>query len=142
MCEKTKKLCLSESDLIYAIAGQLYDQAPNRQPRNGEKIIFEVRDKFRNEAENRDDFYFIWIEEKEIYKYIENMLMGIKEFVDLNLSQNEYEKGVSVDDENRPKFVFTSMYSPALDWRDDFIDLTAFIQNVNYHILKEIKEVE
>lgn len=133
------KILLSERDLIYVIAGQLYEQAPNRQPRNAEKVIFDVRDKFRSEAEKIDDFYFMRIEQTEVYKYIDDMLKGIKEFVDLNLSQNEYEQGIDVEDDNRPKFMFTSMYS-TIDWKDDFIDLDAFVNNVVRKILKMAKE--
>lgn len=64
--------------------------------------------------------------------------MGIPEFVELNLSQVEFEKGISVNDETWPKFAFTSRYdvNTPESWKNDFIDLDAFIGNVHHRLIK------
>ena len=49
---RDEKISISERQLMYAIGGQLFDQAPNRQPRKAEIIMAKVRDKFREEAYN------------------------------------------------------------------------------------------
>jgi len=126
---REQTVLISERDLLYAIGGQLFEQAPNREPRNAQKIMMQVRDAFRKEAYNDNEYYSLRIAEEKLYKYIESLLMGIKEFVELNLSQNEVDNGVNIDDESRPKYTFTDRYSK-IPWKSDFIDLDAFIRNV------------
>ena len=55
--------------------------------------------------------------------------MPIPKFRDLNLSQIEYEMGLSVDDDDRDRFVFTSAFD-TIPEDEDFIDLDACIQNI------------
>lgn len=140
---REKTISISERDLMYTVAGQLFDQAPNRQPRKAEIIMQKARDAFRKDAYNDNEFYSLLVPEKEAYKYIEKLLKGISEFNDLNLSQAEFESGVTVDDENRPKFSFTSRYDvhTSESWKTDFIDIDAFIRNV-YNRLTELKDVD
>lgn len=128
-----KTILITETDLIYCVAGQLFEQAPNREPRNVEKIMLEVRNKFRESTYNDNEWYSMYIEEDKLYKFVENLLLSIPEFVDLNLSYLEYSNGVKVDDESRPKFSFCSIYDVynADSWKKDFIDLDAFVQNVH-----------
>jgi hypothetical protein len=140
---RVKSISISERDLIFIIGGQLFDQAPNRQPRKVEVIMQKVRDTFRKDAQNNNEFYSAVIPEKEIYNYIKTLLMNIPEFVDLNLSQIEFEDKISVNDENRVKYHFTSRYDKetADSWRYDFIDLDAFIKNV-YNRFLDLAEAE
>lgn len=129
-----KTTIISERNLIYCIAGQLYYQAPNRKPRNGENIIRKVVEIFREKAENENEFYYISVELKPeiIDEYIRGLLMQIEDFKNLNLSQIEFENNISVDDPNRNKFSFSSAYDKhdSNSWKYDFIDLDAFISNV------------
>ena len=98
---------------MYVVAGQLYDQAPNRQPRNVETIMNKLRSRFRmdDRCYNDNEFYSIRIPKSKMYDFVKDILFYIPEFMDLNLSQIEYENGVDVFDENRPKFRITSVYS-------------------------------
>lgn len=129
-----KTTIISERNLIYCISGQLYAQAPNRKPRNGENIIRKVVEIFREKAENENEFYYISVELKPeiINEYIRSLLMQIEDFKNLNLSQIEFENNISVDDPNRSQFSFSSAYDKhdSNSWKYDFIDLDAFIRNV------------
>jgi hypothetical protein len=134
---RTKTTSISERSLMFVIAGQLFDQAPNRQPRKAEIIMQKVKEAFRKDAYNDNEWYCLEIPESDTYKYINDLLMAIPEFVELNLSQVEFEKNVAVDDESRPKFAFTSRYDKETpeSWKHDFIDLDAFIRNVHSRLL-------
>lgn len=123
---------LSERTLMFAIGGQLFTQAPNKQPRKAEIIMTKVRDEFRKNAYNDNEYYSMVLEEDNLYGYVDKLLKDISEFEELNLSQIEYEKGITVDDESRPKYSFTSRCDKydSESWKKDFIDLDAFIRNV------------
>lgn len=129
---RKKTISLSERRLIFVIGGQLFDQAPNRQPRKADIIMNKVRDGFRKDAHNDNEYYSLLILEDGLKTYIHDLLFTIPEFKELNLSHIEFEMGVSVDDENRPKFSFSSAYDKisADSWKSDFIDLDAFTRNV------------
>lgn len=131
---RTKTILISERDFVYVVAGQLYDQAPNRQPRFTDTIMRNVRDAFRNDGNcvNDNEFRSIRIEESKVYEWVDSLLKGIKEFVELNLSQVEYENGVQVNDPNRSKYRFVTRYDVETEdsWRSDFVDLDAFVRNV------------
>lgn len=136
---RKETICISERNLMFVVAGQLYDQAPDRQPRKVEEIMKGVRFNFRNDArcDNNNEWYSISVEKDKTYEFVKSMLVSIPEFQELNLTQNEYEAGIKVDDENRAKFKITTSHdkNDADSWRNDFIDLDAFIQNVNRRLL-------
>jgi len=142
---RNKSILISEGHLMFVIAGQLFDQAPNRQPRKPEIIMQKVRDAFRALCYNDNEWYAAEVPEADgtftSYKFIEDLLMGIPEFTELNLSQTEFEKGILVDDESRPKYGFTSRYDVETgeSWKNDFIDLDAFINNVHARLLWLVK---
>lgn len=127
-------ILVSERNLLFVVAGQLFDQAPNRQPRKAEIIMKKVRDAFRADkrCNNDNEWYSIRLPEKEVYQFIKDMMFSIPEFQELNLSQIEYENGVSVDDENRAKYSFVTRYDKydSESWKSDFVDLDAFVRNV------------
>lgn len=81
---------------------------------------------------NDNEYFTIRVEKDKVYKFFEDILFSIPEFRDLNLSQIEYENGVSVDGESRPKYNIVTRYDvhDSESWKSDFIDLDAFIQNV------------
>ena len=126
-------ILVTERNLLFAIGGQLFDQAPNRQPRKVEIIMQKVRDAFRadDKCHNDNEFYSMRLPEKGVYQFIKDTLFAIPEFQELNLSQIEYENGVSVDDENRGKYSFVTRYDKydSDSWKSDFIDLDAFVRN-------------
>ena len=128
---------ISERNLMFVVAGQLFDQAPNRQPRKAEIIMQKLRDAFRSEAYNDNEYYTVIIEPDNLYGWMKDKLFSIPEFQELNLTQEEYEKGISADDESRPKYCFTTRYDvyDSESWKSDFIDLDAFVQNVHRMLL-------
>ena len=130
---RQKTILVSERTLLFAIAGQLFDQAPNRQPRKAEIIMQKVRDAFRTDKRccNDNEWYSMRLPGKEVYQFIKDLLFAIPEFRELNLSQIEYENGVSVDDESRGKYSFVTRYDKynSESWKSDFIDLDAFVRN-------------
>ncbi|QVK17751.1 hypothetical protein KHQ81_13000 [Mycoplasmatota bacterium] len=141
---RKETICLSERNLMFAIAGQLYDQAPNRQPRKADVIMKKVKEAFRKIAYNSNEFYTCEVDSKKLNEFIHNLLFSIDEFRELNLSQTEFDAGVKVDDPNRGKYKFTSRYDVETpdSWKTDFIDLDAFERNVlgNLYMLKHYGE--
>ncbi|MDD6638461.1 MAG: hypothetical protein PUE81_06770 [Lachnospiraceae bacterium] len=135
---------ISERDLMFVVGGQLFDQAPNRQPRKAEIIMQKMRDAFRSEAYNDNEFYTVLVEKDALYNWMKDKLFSIPEFQELNLTQIEFEKGISVDDESRTKFCFTTRYDvyDSESWKSDFIDLYAFVQNVHRRLLNIIDTKE
>ena len=137
---RKQTISISERDLMFTIAGQLYNQAPNRQPRKADIIMQKFRDAFREIAVNCIEDYSLHIEHEKVYDWLHDTLFDIPEFCELNLSQVEYEKGISVDDENRAKYGITTAYDicDSESWKNDFIDLDAFIRNIHRKLLKII----
>lgn len=135
---------ISERDLMFVVGGQLFDQAPNRQPRKAETIMQKLRDAFRSEAYNDNEFYTVLVEKDALYNWMKDKLFSIPEFQELNLTQIEFEKGISVDDESRPKYCFTTRYDvyDSESWKSDFIDLDAFVRNVHRRLVNIIDTEE
>ena len=130
---RKETISVSERDLMFVVGGQLFYQAPNRYPRKVETIMQKLRDIFRSEAYNDNEYYNVTIEPDNLYDWLKDKLFSIPEFQELNLTQEEYEKGISVDDESRPKYCLTTRYDvyDSESWKRDFIDLNAFVQNVH-----------
>lgn len=133
---RKKLIKINERIIMQAIGGQLFAQAPKCQPRKAEIIMQKFQDLFREDVVNRTitNYYELAIEEKELNNYIHKKLMSIQEFRELNLSQIEYEN--NVDDENRSGYTIISAYDIETEdsWKDDFVDLDAFIRNVERNI--------
>ena len=124
------KICVSLGEFIQYSIGEIYHLAPYHKPRFIDEIVDEIIRKFKVDCKViGGDFFYHEVELKDLYKFIENILMSIDKFRDLNLSPREFEQAVSVDDESRPKFQFTSAYS-SIPEEDNFIDLDACIQNI------------
>ena len=124
---------VTEDIFMEAVGGMLFRQAPNHQPRNVETIMVKVRDAFRAnpKCENVNEFRFMHVSSDEWMSFLKDMLWSIPEFLDLNLSQKEVEAGIKVDDENRQKFNFITREDvyDSESWKDEFIDLDAFLVN-------------
>lgn len=133
---------IAESEFIKSVAGVLYQQAPDRNPRKARLIMKKVKTSFREKAYHDKTFnvYSIQIEGSKLYEFVDTLLRAIPEVVELNLSYEEYVRGVKVDDKNRPKYKFTSAYDIEDEdsWKTDFVDLDAFSRNVYNELLKEI----
>lgn len=142
---RSKTVLLSERHLMFVLAGQLYSQAPNHKPRKADVILDKVQKEFRKDClVDNGDWYYKYIEENKLYEYLYNMLFAIPEFEELNLSQIEFENGVKVHDENRAKFSFTSAYDVGTEdsWKDDFVDLDAFMRNMEMELKVRLNEHE
>lgn len=89
-----------------------------------------------------DMFYLEYTDTKDLYNLLNNMFQCIPEFNELNLSELEIQHSVGLDDPNRPKYSFSSAYDVIgdEDWKDNFVDLTAFIQNMMYLIRIDAEE--
>lgn len=118
--------------IVEAVAGTLYRMAPRNRPRNMDKIMSHVIERAEQACVDVVDNRHLFMTYSEFNEWLTDMLKHCPEFCDLNLSQNEYEKHILVDDESRPKFAFTSAYDVETEdsWRYDFIDLDAAIRNI------------
>ena len=123
------KICVSLDEFIRISVEWIYCLAPGHKPRFINEITDGIITNFKINCKTIGDFFYHEIELKDLYKFIENILMPIDKFRELNLSQNEYERGVKVDDEDRPKFHFISAFSTVQD-KDNFVDLDACIQDI------------
>ena len=123
------RICVSLDTFIEYSVGEIYRLAPYHKPRFIDDIVDEIIKRFKTNCKHIGrDFFYHEIDLKDLHKFIESILMPIDKFRDLNLSQNEYEQGVGVDDESRPKFLFSAYSSIPED--DNFIDLDACIGNI------------
>lgn len=64
------------------------------------------------------------------YDLVEKIMCSSESFINLNLSQDEIDRGVNVEDETRPEFSFVSRDTTIEEYYD-FIDLVACIRNIN-----------
>ena len=111
-----------------------------RLPRDAETILQKVREAYQREFDCPcgDDFYirtFSTLEELE--DWVKAHIMTIPEVRNLNLSHNEVDAGIAVDDPNRGVFVCTSRYSKSPDPKDDFVDLGAYARNLTHSLVRE-----
>lgn len=109
---------ISLSDFIDRSVGVMYRLAPNYSPRNISIIVSKIEEVFKKDAENVcNSFFYHRVPANEVRKFVEDILMQIDEFQELNLSEEEYKNGVKVTDEFR-------------HGNDDFVDLDACIRNI------------
>lgn len=117
------------------IAGVITKMAPLCKPRNLDEIISEFAYEFKSNENcvNNNEMYSIKFESNDSFNnWLEDTLKSIQAFRNLNLSQEEVDHNISVDDENRNKYNFTSAYDKydSESWKTDFIDLDACIGNI------------
>lgn len=123
-------VCVSLSEFIRVATGWMYGLAPYHKPRFIDEIVDEIIKRFKADCKSiGTDFFYYELELKDLYEFIENILMPIEKFRDLNLSPREYEQGIAFDDPNRPKFQFVSAFG-SIPEEDSFVDLDACIQNI------------
>ena len=127
---KKMTICVSLDVFIRVATGWIYALAPYHKPRFIDEIVDEIIKRFKTDCKSiGTDFFYYEVELKDLYKFIENILMPIDKFRDSNLSPSEYKQGIDVDDPNRPKFQFVSAFDSIPD-DDHFVDLDACIQNI------------
>ena len=123
-------ICVSLNDFIRVATGWMYELAPYHKPRFIDEIVDEIIERFKTNCKSiGTDFFYYELELKDLYKFIESILMSIDKFRDLNLSPSEYKRGIDVDDPNRPEFQFVSAFDSVPE-DDCFVDLDACIQNI------------
>lgn len=106
------KIFISLSEFIRISIGWIYFLAPGHKPRFIDEITDGIITNFKINCKTiGNDFFYHIIELKDLYKFIENILMPIKKFRELNLSQNQYERGVNVDSDYLRKMNFDWTYS-------------------------------
>lgn len=126
-------ICVSLDEFIRVTTGWIYALAPYHKPRFIDEIVDEIIKRFKADCKKiGTDFFYYELELKDLYKFIENILMSIDKFRDLNLSSLEYKQGIGVDDPNRPKFQFVSAFDSVPE-DDCFVDLDACIRNIFVH---------
>lgn len=136
-----KLYCVTLNEFLRVTTGWLYSLAPGHKPRFINEIVDEMIVRFKRGAQHiGNDFFYHEINQFDLRLFVEDILMPIKQFKDLNLSNKEYGLGIDVDDPNRQKFIFTSRYS-SIPEDEDFIDLDACIMNIVCD-LKRIYEAE
>ena len=74
---------------------------------------------------------------KDVESWIKDIINNIPEILELNLTTNEYNNGVTLETrENQDVVVLTSRYS-VIPQGEDFVDISALIGNITYSICKE-----
>ena len=119
--------------------GEIYALAPGNKPRSAEEIAEGIVTNFKKHCKQMGDFFYHEMELRDVKAFINNTLLPIEKFRELNLSNNEYQNGTSVEDESRPTIQFVSMYS-YIPEDDDFVDLEACTQNIFSHIEQDAFE--
>jgi hypothetical protein len=116
-----------------------------RLPRDAETIIQKVIEVYRREfsCPCGNEFHIrSFATYKELQDWIASYIMTIPEVQNMNLSQNEVDNGITVDDPNRGGYVITSRYSKDPDPKDDFIDLGAYANNLAHSLMRENIEID
>lgn len=113
-------------------------------PRKIDIIVNKVTELYKREFDNfmYDNFYIKYFDtSEELHEWIKANIMTIPEIQELNLTQVEYNEGITVDDPNRPKYAFTSSYENTPPENEDFIDLEAYSRNLCHDLIRENIEI-
>jgi len=89
-----------------------------------------------------DDFYLKEFNSyDELRSWLKDHLLAIPEIEEMNLSDEEYARGVQVEDEGRAYYAFSDRYSPPCPAAEDFVDLDAYVRNVCHDLLRQQIEI-
>jgi hypothetical protein len=100
------------------------------------QIVLKFKEAFSNsEYYNHNNNYrmsYLYATKDEFKNWLKNTLFSIPEYENLNLSYLERINNISVHDDNRSSYKFTSAYDVVAEdsWKDDFIDLDALFNNI------------
>ena len=133
-----EKVKITKRDVIHTVSGVLYDLAPSHKPRRIDEII-EQCCKFCDERIG--DEFVIYLDEKEVWDFVKDMIYDFDAFRQLNLSQAELDNGITDCDDPNRKGGFAACFVGHDDNGDvvsiettndynDFIDLDAAVQNI------------
>lgn len=131
---------ITEYSLKGAFAYWLYYMVP-KHPRKFEIIMTEIMN-IINECfnEGTSDCKMISMPYKLVYEWIEKVVVNtIPEILELNLTTKEFNEGKTLKDVE-DNIVITSEFSNIPE-DEDFIDITALIQNVTRTLCKEASEL-
>lgn len=137
-------MIISLNEFVRITVGWIYCLAPYNKPRFVEEIVGEVNNRFKeNSQQIGNDFFFYEVDKKDVQKFVEDMLMPIKKFRELNLSKKEYEAGIDVDSDSRTGIAFVTAFSEIPE-EDNFVDLDACIRNITNELLRNeiLKELK
>ena len=131
------KRLLTLRNMIKSTTGVITIMAPGFKPRNLQTIVEYIIKYFNENCSNQEGYWkydgsvMFYIDSDNIRDFVDKMLKGCKEFNDLNLSQDEIDRGIAVDDPSRPKWVVggTSAGDHLKEYYD-FIDTDACVRNI------------
>lgn len=105
-------------------------------PRHIHKLVDDVRDIFESECESigTEYKYKTFENVNELKKWLYENIFPLKEIQQLNITQDEWNKGVRDCESERPKWLGIKEY-------DDFIDLDAFIGNLANNLIREYLDI-
>lgn len=124
------KQIILESVFIRCALGTIYKMAPYNKPRNPEQIVDDIHKYFAEHGKQCLGSYFIVVDTAKRYELVDKVMKSSKAFIDLNLSQEEVDRGIAVDNPDRPPFTCVSRDMTIRAYYD-FIDLDACIRNIN-----------
>lgn len=124
------KHIIIESVFIGHAVGTIFQGAPYHKPRNIEKIVDDIHNYFIKHGIKCMDSYLFDVDQNDRYELVKKIMMSSQAFVDLNLSQDEIDRGVKYGDEDRSSFGFCGRDFKLKEYYD-FIDLDACIRNIN-----------
>ena len=134
---------ISNKELIKCVTGVIYRMHPYHKPEGIDVIVDKIQEEFKNKNDGKDYTFLIvrFDEDKEFETWLKNLLMGIKEFTDYNISRKLKDAGVKdANDERNGGFKFVDRYTVEKeDSRySDFIDLDAGVRNIICEVYSSI----
>lgn len=140
-CQLGHPLVISGSELVGQIVyvGITCKSYPTL-PRKLDIIIGRVTALYKEQfTKMHEDFYYKNFDSyQEIINWLTETILPIPEIQELNLSEQEFCAGVTVEDESRDEMFLMSRYSFAPRESDDFIDLHAFIRNIAQNLIRNM----
>ena len=124
---------LSGRDLLTGVCGTCIDAyLMDLWPRNLEVIFHRVAEVYKQNFEEQLPNFYVrhFTDAAELDDFVGQHIMSIPEIIDLNLSQDEVDRGISVNDENRDKYSFVDRYTPIEPANEAFVDLGALQRNI------------
>lgn len=115
-------------DVKYAFLGMIFYMSSLEVPRKISEISKELTVYLKKNFNcYNGDFWYFEGTFRNFFDMFKPFLETSEAFLELNLTQNEFDKGVKITDQRAP-FAFVSAYS-TIPENEDFIDLAAFEQN-------------
>lgn len=137
-----KKIYVTDCQFKAIFAYWLYNFCP-KHPRKFETImskLMKVIDETFNEGTS--SMRMISVAYKDVHNWIKSIVESIPEIMELNLTTNEFNAGVTLETRENPNtIVLTSRYS-TIPEGEDFVDVGALVQQVTYSICKEAFELQ